>query len=128
MLLPTLKERFEYLKLGSKIGVETFGFDRWLNQEFYNSWEWRKFRRDIIVRDNGNEMGLEDYPINGLIVVHHLNPITEKDIVDGNPDVMNPNYVVCVSDLTHKAIHYGDAKLLPSPLIIRKPNDTIPWR
>lgn len=110
------------------IGIETFGFDRWINQEFYQSGEWRRFRRDIIARDNGYEMGLEGYPISGIIIVHHMNPLTEKDIVDSTDALFNPENVISVSDKTHKAIHYGDFTLLPQPLIERKPNDTIPWR
>lgn len=126
--LATLKERFDYLSMRKGIGIETFGFDRWINQEFYQSKEWKTFRRDIIARDNGNEMGLDGYPIKGLIVVHHMNPLTEEDIVNSTDALFNPENVICVSDRTHRAIHYGDFGLLPQPLIERKPNDTIPWR
>ena len=126
--LRTLEERFNYLSMKKGIGIETFGFDRWINQEFYNSTEWRKFRRDIIARDNGYDMGLEGYPISGVIIVHHMNPLTEKDLTDGCELVLDPENVICVSSKTHNAIHYGDFRLLPQPLIERKPNDTIPWR
>lgn len=110
------------------IGIETFGFDRWLNQEFYSSYEWKKFRRDIIARDNGNDMGLDGYPINGTIIVHHLNPITEDQLVHSEDVIFDPENVICVSKRTHNAIHYGDFSLLPRPLIERRPNDTVPWR
>lgn len=126
--LPTLKERFDYLSMKKGIGIETFGFDRWINQEFYQSYEWKKFRRDIIARDNGNDMGLEGYPIKGIIVIHHMNPLTEDDIVHSTDALFDPENVISVSDKTHNAIHYGDFRLLPQPLIERKPNDTIPWR
>ncbi len=121
-------DRFNYLKLHGNVGEETFGWDRYLNQSFYSSTEWRKFRRDIILRDQGNDMACKDFPINGIIVIHHLNPISIEDIKDFNPDIMNPEYVVCVADITHKAIHYGDAELLPKGLIKRRPGDTCPWK
>ena len=124
----TLKERFDYLAMKKGIGVETFGFDRWLNQEFYASYEWKKFRRDIISRDNGNDMGLDGYPINGFIIVHHMNPITEEQLVHGDDCMFDPENVICVSTKTHNAIHYGDFRLLPQPLVERRPNDTVPWR
>lgn len=122
------KERFEYLKLDGSVGEETFGFDRYLNQAFYTSDEWKKLRRDIIIRDDGNDMGHPDYPIKKYIVIHHLNPITPEQIENRDPAILDPEYLVCVSDRTHKAIHYGNYDLLPKPPVERKPNDTCPWR
>ena len=125
--LPTFEERFDYLKFSAKIGEATFGFERYLNQIFYTSKEWRKFRRDIIIRDNGCDMAMEDYDIYGRIEVHHINPITVKMIENNDPLLMDPENVVCVSPNTHKAIHYGDKDLLPKGPIERKPNDMCPW-
>ena len=125
---PTFEERYRYLRLGGSIGDETFGFDRHINQTFYTSKDWRRFRRDIIVRDLGCDLGIEDREINGLITVHHLNPISVDDIVNGTEFLMNPEYVVCVSDNTHKAIHYGDESLLITIPMERRKNDTCPWR
>lgn len=126
--LPSYDERFEYLRIGGAIGESTFGFDRYLNQTFYTSKEWRSIRRNVIVRDNGCDMAHPDYSIGNRIVIHHLNPITIEDIESGNPEILNPDFLVCVSDLTHKAIHFGDSELLPKPLIERKPFDTCPWK
>ena len=128
--LPTFEERYKYVKLDGKVGEETFGYDRWLNQMFYNSDEWRRFRRDIIVRDMGCDLGMEDREISGIIIVHHINPIPkyaiEKRILD---ILMNPENVICVSHNTHNAIHYGDESLLISSTpIVRTLNDTCPWR
>ena len=127
--IPNYEDRFLYLQLGSKIGVETFGHDRYLNQILYTSGEWRKFRRDIILRDNGCDLAMPDlmYEINGLIIVHHINPITVEDVVNRNPCIFDPDNVVCVSDLTHKAIHYGDISLLQTDWVERQPHDTCPW-
>lgn len=122
--------RFEYLKLGGSIGAETFGFDRYLNQAFYQSPEWKRFRREIIIRDMGCDMAWKDLEIQGrFIVVHHLNPITPEDVLQRSAKLFDSENAVCVSELTHKAIHYGDSSLLPSlkPLE-RSPNDTCPWR
>ena len=122
----SIQDRYEYLRIGGKIGSSTFGFDRYLNQAFYLSREWRDARRAVILRDNGCDMGVSGYEIG--IVVHHMNPITVDDITDRNPDIFNPEYLICVSDRTHKAIHYGDSSLLPKDPIKRKPGDTCPWR
>ena len=122
--------RFEYLKLGGSIGAETFGFDRYLNQSFYQSPEWKRFRREIIIRDMGCDMAWNELEIQGrFIVVHHLNPITPEDVLQRSVKLFDPENAVCVSEMTHKAIHYGDSSLLPSlkPLE-RSPNDTCPWR
>lgn len=126
--LKTFEERFEYLKLDGIIGRETFGFDRYLNQMFYTSIEWKKFRRDIILRDNGCDLAIPGLDIIGKIFIHHLNPITKEDILNRTEYLMNPEFVICSSKLTHDAIHYGDSDLLPKGPIERKRNDTCPWR
>lgn len=127
--IPTFKERYEYLKLGGKVGEETFGFDRYLNQMFYNSREWRDFRRSIVIRDMGCDLGIIDLEISGLIIVHHINPIPKHAIERRLIDIlMNPENVICTSLDTHNAIHYGDASLLIAEPIERKQNDTCPWR
>lgn len=128
ILLPTFEERFRYLKLDGRVGEETFGLDRYLNQIFYTSDEWRKIRRDVIVRDNGCDLGIWDREIHGLITVHHLNPISVEDILNRTEILLNPEYLICVSDLTHKAIHYGDERLLVTTPVERRPNDMCPWR
>ena len=128
ILLPTFEERFRYLKLSGRVGEETFGLDRYLNQIFYTSEEWRRIRRDVIVRDNGCDLGIWDREIHGLITVHHLNPISVDDILNRTEILLNPEYLICVSDLTHKAIHYGDERLLITAPIERRPNDMCPWR
>ena len=126
--LKTFEERFRYLKLGGHIGVETFGFDRYLNQVFYASPEWRNLRNRIIARDNGGDMGLLDFPINGRILVHHMNPICVDDIVDRNSDILNPEYLISVGHDTHNAIHYGDESLLRTKVLVeRYPGDTDSW-
>ena len=125
---PTFEERFEYLKLGGKVGEATFGFDRYLNQTLYRSAEWRRFRNKIIVRDQGCDLGIEDRSIGDRVIIHHLNPITIDDIVKRHPCLFDPENVVCVSFMTHEAIHYGDDSLLIKNPIERRPNDTCPWR
>lgn len=127
--LPTFEERFEYLRLDGKIGEDTFGYDRYLNQAFYTSAEWRKFRRDIIVRDLGCDLGISDREITGTIVIHHLRPITREDILNRNLSaLLNPENVICTSDRTHRAIHYSDENLIITAPIERSKNDTCPWR
>lgn len=121
-------DRFNYLKLNGQVGDETFGCDRYINQIFYRSKEWRQFRRDMIIRDGGFDLGVSDRPIGGTVTLHHLNPITMDDIVRRDPKLLDPENVICVSDITHKAIHYGDENLLLSEPITRKPNDTVPWK
>lgn len=128
ILLPTFKERFEYLKLAGTVGESTFGFDRYLNQRFYQSREWRQFRSKVIARDEGNDMGIKDYPISGTVIIHHINPLSVKDFEEQSDLLFDMNNVICVSHNTHEAIHYGDSSLLPKDPIERKPNDTIPWR
>lgn len=126
--IPTFEERYKYVRIGGRIGDETFGFDRYINQTFYTSREWRRFRRDIIVRDMGCDLAMEDREIGGLIIIHHLNPIRIDDILQRSDLLMNPENVICVSDNTHKAIHYGDESLLITAPVERRKNDTCPWR
>lgn len=128
ILLPTLEERFEYLKLNGKVGAETFGYDRYLNQILYHDPEWRRIRNDVIIRDNGCDLGVEGHEIQGRILVHHINPITIDDVKLRRYCVFDLNNLICTSHDTHNAIHYGDANLLPKNPIERKPNDTCPWR
>lgn len=128
--LPTLEDRYNYLKIGDGyVGEDTFGWDRYLNQQFYTSRQWRDFRHKIIVRDNGCEMALDGWEIKGKIIIHHLNPIRKEDILYSVEDVLlNPENIVCVSHSMHNAIHFGDISLLPQDPIERRPNDTCPWR
>ena len=127
--LPTFKERFEYLKLDGAVGIETFGFDRYLNQKFYRSPEWRRVKRLVTIRDNGCDLGIDDIPIGGRIYIHHINPITIDDIKNRNPLILDPEYLISVSFDTHNAIHYGDESILQGKRQIeRLPNDTCLWR
>lgn len=126
--IPTFKERFEYLKLGGKVGAETFGFDRYLNQILYQSAEWKLFRRDIIIRDNGCDLACEGYEIHGMILIHHINPLTIEDVVNRSYKIFDHDNVVCTILNTHNAIHYGDESLLVTEPIVRTPYDTCPWR
>ena len=126
--LPTFEERFQYLKLSGAVGKETFGFDRYLNQNFYRSAAWKRVRDQVIVRDNGCDLGIDDRIIYGKILIHHMNPINGRDILDLTDILLNPEYLICVSHLTHNAIHYSDESLLPSEPIVRFKNDTCPWK
>lgn len=128
MRLPTLEERYEYLRIGGRVGESTFGFDRYLNQLLYKCDEWLSVRDDILIRDDGYDLGHRDYPIKGMILVHHMNPLTVEDILDRNPDIFNPEYLISTAKLTHDAIHFGDSSLLPKPLVERYKYDTSPWR
>lgn len=126
--LQSFEERFEYLKLGGVVGRETFGLDRYLNQLFYQSDEWRSVRDQIIVRDNGCDLGMKGFEIHGPITVHHINPLSQKDILEHSDLLLNPNYLISTTASTHKAVHYGDKNqllLLPNE---RSRNDTCPWR
>lgn len=126
--LPTFEERYEYLRIGGKVGEETFGFDRYLNQAFYKSKEWLAIRDEVIVRDNGCDLGVEGREINGKILIHHMNPITVKDILERSDFLLNPEYLISTIKNTHDAIHYGDSNLLVKDPIERRKNDTCPWR
>ena len=128
MLLPTFKERFEYLKLSGRVGEETFGFDRWLNQKFYRSAEWKHLRDQVIIRDNGCDLGVEGREIYGKILIHHMNPISKKDILERTDLLLNPMYLISVTKQTHDAIHYSDDSILMKDPIVRSKNDTCPWR
>lgn len=120
-------ERFEYLQLRGEVGSATFGHDRWANQYFYKSREWRYARDYVIVRDDGCDLGVPGYEIHADIVVHHMNPLTQEDLENGNPDIVDPEFLITTSLLTHNAIHYGDASLLPRGLTTRRPGDTTLW-
>lgn len=129
MELPTFEERYEYLRLGGKVGEDTFGFDRYLNQIFYKSDEWKSIRNKVITRDNGCDLGIPDREIRGeRILVHHMNPITKEDIINRSDILLNPEYLITTVDNTHQAIHYGDSELLYKDPIVRTPNDTCPWK
>lgn len=126
--LPTFKERFKYLQLNGDVGKETFGFDRYMNQFFYHSPEWRKVRDLVIIRDNGCDLGIQGREIFGRIIIHHMNPIQPEDIRERSDILLNPEYLISTIHGTHLAIHYGDESLLMEEPIERKPNDTCPWR
>lgn len=127
--LPTFLDRFRYLQLGGQVGVETFGYDRYLNQILYRTTEWKRFRNKIIVRDNGCDLACDGYEIVGQrILVHHINPISVEDVLQRDPKVFDPENAVSTILNTHNAIHYGDESLLLIEPIERKPNDTCPWR
>ena len=126
--LPTFEERFKYLQLGGKVGEDTFGHDRYLNQMFYTSDEWRRIRRDVIVRDNGCDLGIQDREIHGLIIIHHMNPITIEDIINRSEFLHNPEYLISTVKNTHDAIHFSDERILITDPIERRPNDTCPWK
>lgn len=126
--LPTFEERYKYLQLSGFVGEETFGFDRYLNQNFYRSQEWKRIRDFVIIRDNGCDLGIEDRTIYGKIIIHHMNPINVKDIRDVSYYLLNPEYLICTTHQTHNAIHYGDDNLLVCNPIERTSNDTCPWK
>lgn len=127
-LLNTFEERFEYLRLNGTVGRETFGFDRYMNQQFYRSSEWKRIRDQVILRDNGCDLGMEGYEIQGRILIHHMNPISVDDIYDMSDFLMNPEYLICTTHRIHNAIHYGDDNLIIIAPIERTQNDTCPWR
>lgn len=126
--LPTFEERFQYLQLKGSVGKDTFGFDRYLNQNFYRSTAWKRVRDRVIIRDNGCDLGIEDRLICGKVLIHHMNPINARDILDLTEFLLNPEYLICVSHATHNAIHYGDEDLLIKEPVIRMKNDTCPWK
>jgi hypothetical protein len=127
--LKTFRERYEYLKLDGIVGEETFGFDRYINQMFYKSEEWKRIRNYVITRDNGCDLGIQDRKIvDSVILVHHMNPITKEDIINKNEILLDPEYLITTIKPTHDAIHYGDESLLAEDLIVRSKNDTCPWK
>lgn len=125
--LGSLEERFRYLRLGGRVGEDTFGFDRWVNQRFYASQEWKRVRTLVITRDQGCDLGVLDYPIQGRILIHHMNPMTQRDIRQRADMILDPENLICASHNTHNAIHYGDSSLLPVVPIERRPGDTKLW-
>ena len=127
-LLQTFEERYDYLKLGGVVGEDTFGFDRYMNQNFYRSREWKRVRDEVIMRDNGCDLGVDGYEIRGKILIHHMNPITSEDIHRVSDYLLNPEYLICVTHRTHNAIHYGDESLIVTAPIERTQNDTCPWK
>lgn len=126
--IPTFEERYKYLQLKGSVGKDTFGYDRYLNQLFYQTIEWKRLRRDLIIRDCGCDLGVEGYEIHGRIIIHHMNPITKEDLLDRTDYLMNPEYLICTTHSTHNAIHYGDESLLVTAPIVRSKNDTCPWK
>lgn len=126
--LTTFKERYEYLRLDGVVGESTFGFDRYLNQVFYRSQKWRSVRDQIIIRDEGCDLGVEGHDIYGKVIIHHMNPITIDDIEKESAYLLNPEFLICVTHSTHNAIHYGDERLLATGPITRTKNDTCPWK
>lgn len=126
--IPTFEERFEYLRLDGRIGETTFGFDRYLNQAFYKDPEWLRIRNEVIIRDQGCDLAIEDHEIRGRILVHHMNPIKAEDIIERSRFLLEPEYLICTMKNTHDAIHFGDSSLLIKTPIERSKNDTCPWR
>ena len=125
---PTFEERFRYLKLGGRVGEETFGFDRYLNQIFYKSPEWKSVRDHVIARDMGRDLGIEGREIFGKILIHHMNPISKEDVLGRSEFLLDPEYLICTVKNTHDAIHYSDESLLVKDPVIRRRNDTCPWK
>lgn len=126
--IKTFKERYYYLRIKAIVGDSTFGYDRYLNQMLYTSKRWRKTRDDVIIRDNGCDLGVKDYEIHGGILIHHMNPITLDDVEHDRDIIYDPEFLITTTKQTHNAIHYGDENLLPKKLIERTKNDTCPWR
>ena len=125
--LHTFEERFEYLSLKSSVGASTFGFDRYLNQQFYTSVQWRQVRDKVIVRDEGMDLGVDGYEIFDKIIIHHMNPMTIESIERGDPSVLDPDFLITTTHRTHNAIHFGDKSLLAIPLVPRRSGDTRLW-
>jgi len=125
--LHTFDERFEYLKLKGVVGQDTFAHDRWMNQQFYRSSEWKRIRQHVIARDSGCDLGIEGYEIHDKVIIHHMQPLTQEDILHGEEAMLDPEYLISVSHRTHNAIHFGDARLLPKPFVPRRAGDTQLW-
>lgn len=128
ILLESFKERYEYLKLDGRVGEDTFGTYRWLNQRFYKSPEWYSIRNSVIIRDNGCDLGMEGYPIYGRIYIHHINPLSRYDIANRTENLYDPENLICVSQNTHNAIHYGNDSMFLGTYVERTPHDTCPWK
>lgn len=124
----TFLDRYNYLKLSGRVGIETFGIDRYINQGLYRSRKWRRIRDEVIIRDEACDLGMPGYDLYDRIIIHHMNPITLEDIEDENPIIFDPEFLICTSFMTHNAIHYGDESLLPKEPIERRPGDTCPWK
>lgn len=123
----TLEERYQYLKLRGEVGASTFGFDRFINQDFYKSREWRHVRQHVILRDNGCDLGVDGYEIHDRIIIHHMNPMSVEDIVHGDEAIIDPDFLITTTHRTHNAIHYGDERQLPREYVDRRPGDTKLW-
>lgn len=125
--LHTFEERFDYLSLRSNVGDSTFGFERYLNQAFYRSAEWKHIRHVVIARDEGMDLGVDGHEIHDRIIIHHMNPMTIEQVEHGDLDILNPEYLITTTHNTHNAIHFGDVSLLPKPFVERRPGDTKSW-
>lgn len=125
--LVQFEDRFEYLKLNGEVGRSTFGFDRYINQRFYTSYEWKQARQRVILRDNGCDLGVSGYEIHGDLLIHHINPMVPDDIIHGEEWIFDPEYLITTTPQTHNAIHYGNDSLLPKIVTDRMPNDTTLW-
>lgn len=123
----TFEDRFDYLRLDGQVGEATFGFDRWVNQRFYTSIQWKHSRNEVIVRDNGCDLGIPGHEVPFGLLVHHMNPLTVEDIENGADWILDPEFLICTSKRTHNAIHYGDDSLLPRPVVERRAGDTKLW-
>lgn len=126
-LIQDFTERFRYLSVKASVGVETFGFERWLNQAFYTSTQWRQVRQHVIARDLGCDLGLRGHEIHYRVIIHHMNPMSIQDVTHGDPTILDPDYLITTSHRTHNAIHYGDESLLEKPPVQRRPGDTNLW-
>lgn len=125
--LQTFEERFEYLSLGGVVGTSTFGFDRWINQRFYRTPQWRQARNEVILRDEGCDLGIPGYEIYSEILIHHMNPVTRDDILNGEDWIIDPEFLITTTIRTHNAIHYGDGNQIFTPSEARRPGDTRLW-
>jgi len=126
--LSTFDERFDYLSLNSTVGDRTFGGERWMNQEFYRSAQWKQCRTYVIARDLGCDLGIEGFEIFDKVIIHHMNPITRDQVLNGDPDILDPEFLITVTHKTHNAIHFGDRSMLPTQFVERRPGDTLLWR
>lgn len=127
-ILKTFEERYQYLRIGGLVGESTFGFERFLNQQMYTSQKWKLARNKVILRDNGCDLGIEGHDIMDRIIIHHMNPLTREQFHEPDESMFDPEFLICVSNPTHLAIHYGDANLLERGPAVRRPNDMCPWK